>query len=699
MTPAILLRLSRMTMMSALLAVWEPMAAGSAPAPELGRVDDARMRVAGSEPENWMINGGTLYGERYSLLNQINTTNVAQLKPAWSFAYDTTRGQEAEPLVVDGVMYVTTAWSKVYALDAVTGRQLWFFDPKVPGEQGAKACCDVVNRGAAVYRGKVYVATIDGRLIALHAGTGQEMWSAQTTDPRGHHTITGAPRVYRNKVIIGNGGADLGARGYVTAYDTETGKLLWRFYLVPGDPGKPDNAASDSIMEKLVRPTWSGNYARSENGGTAWNAIAYDPDFDRVYIGTGNGSPWNPTFRTARKGDNLFLCSVVALDLDTGRYVWHYQQNPQEAWDYNSAMPMILTHLTIDGRSRKVLLHAPKNGLFYVIDRATGKVISAKPYVPVTWTTGLDARGRPIEVAGARYEKEPFMVRPSASGAHNWHGMAFSAQTGLVYLSAAENGMRYGGSPAFNPQPYLMNTGVDISGFLPNSYFLLAWDPVMQREAWRVPLKGGGVLATAGGLVFQGRGNGSGELAAMRATDGKQLWSYPTPNGIEANPISYAVNGVQYIAVSAGIRAGGIMDTSRPLQQQPGRMIVFRLGGTAKLPEPPPPARGPTRVTEEFAAADVAHGAQLYRASCGRCHGSNAASNNIITDLRRSAVLANEAAWAAIVHDGILRPRGMIGWSNWMSRKDVEDIRAYVASRAIALEQELAAGGTSATGN
>ena len=404
--------------------------------PRSGQIDDKRAINAANEPDEWLVNGGTLNGEHYSKLTQINIDTIKDLKPAWYADYDTYRGQEAEPIVVDGVMYVSTAWSKVYAYDAATGKQLWYFDPKVPGDTGVKTCCDTVNRGVAVYKGRVFFGALDGRLIALDAATGRQVWSTQTVDPKSALTITGAPRVIRDKVIIGNAGADFGVRGYVSAYDTATGKMVWRFYTAPGDPAKgPDHAASDSIMEKMVRPTWAGDYAKYGGGATAWHAIMYDQQLNRIYIGTGNGSPWNPKYRTAGKGDNLFLCSVIALDPDTGKYIWHYQENPQEAWDYNSVQPMILADLTIDGAPRKVILHAPKNGFFFVIDRTDGKFISAKNFVDVNWATGYDANGRPIEVPAARGDASYDSI-PGPYGAHNWHPMSFNPQTGLVYLPA-----------------------------------------------------------------------------------------------------------------------------------------------------------------------------------------------------------------------------------------------------------------------
>jgi quinohemoprotein ethanol dehydrogenase len=630
-------------------------------------------------------------GDHYSRLTQINVDTVKDLKPAWSADYDTYRGQEAEPIVVDGVMYVSTAWSKVYAYDAATGKQLWFYDPKVPGDTGVKTCCDTVNRGVAVYKGRVFVATLDGRMVALDAATGRELWSAMTVDPKSQLTITGAPRVVHDKVIIGNAGADFGVRGYVSAYDTKTGKMVWRFYTAPGDPAKgPDHAASDDIMEKMVRPTWSGDYAKYGGGATAWHAIMYDKELNQLYVGTGNGSPWNPKYRTAGKGDNLFLCSVIALDPDTGKYIWHYQENPQEAWDYNSVQPMILADLVIDGAKRKVLMHAPKNGLFYVIDRTTGKVISAKPIVPVTWTSGIDlTTGKPIEAPNARYTDGPVKIAPVTTGAHNWHPMAFSQQTGLVYLSVQENSAEFRDLPNWKPivrGPF--NTGVGTSGFTVGATSLLAWNPVTQTEAWRVPIvTRSGVLATAGGLVFHGDGLVTGKFSAYRADTGKRIWSWDTPNGIQAGAISYMVKGEQYVAITTGNGAGGLTPDVDSRQRQNGRMVVFKLNGKATLPPPPPVAPAANPSSDAFTAEQVTHGQGNYAVYCSRCHGINAATANVIPDLRRSAVLTDKDTWQAIVHDGALADNGMVAWGPHLSREQVEEVRAYVSAQATKLRQ------------
>ncbi|HZV17430.1 MAG TPA: PQQ-dependent dehydrogenase, methanol/ethanol family [Sphingobium sp.] len=652
-----------------------------------GAVSAARMEKAAAEPENWLVNGGTYQGQYYSTLDQINEANVVQLAPTWYFEFDTTRGQEAEPIVVDGVMYVSTAWSKVYALDAKTGEQIWFFDPRVPGKAGVRACCDVVNRGVAVYDGKVYVGTIDGRLIALRAKDGKEVWSVQTTDPKQMYAITAAPRVAKGKVIIGNAGADFGVRGYVSAYDAQTGKMAWRFYLVPGDPkAPPDGAASDSIMKSLVEPTWSGEWYKYGGGGTAWNTISYDPEFERLYIGTGNGSPWNHAIRSNGKGDNLFVASIVALDVNTGEYVWHYQENPAESWDYNSVQPIMLADMKIGNSVRKVLYHAPKNGFFYVIDRSNGKLISANPFVRgITWAKRIDlATGRPVEPQGSRFENGPFLLSPGLGGAHGIAPMARNPKTGLIYFQVSENSMMMDAMPNFvRKEGGPSNTGV-VSRGLGAKNFFIAFDPANGQTVWKKELTGGGALATASGLVFQARGNVVGELAAYRATDGKELWSYPTPNFAMPAPITYMIDGVQYIAIVSGFGGpGGITAPSvNSYAPQPGRVVVFKLGGTAKLP--PDPGRAPPAnpAKEKWTPAQVEAGSALFTRNCARCHSAAAVSPNIVPDLRRSASLPNKDLWQQIVYDGLLESNGMVGWSTILTRDEIDLIRGFVSSQA-----------------
>jgi len=398
----------------------------------LASVSDAQIVNAESQPGNWMTYGRTYSEQRFSPLKEINDHNTSRLGLTWCFDLDTNRGQEATPIVIDGVMYFSTAWSKVFALNAATGARLWSYDPKVPRQWGANACCDVVNRGVAVWQGKVYVGTLDGRLIALDAATGQLVWEQLTIDPHWRYTITGAPRIVKGKVLIGNGGAEFGVRGYVSAYDAQTGKLVWRFYTVPGDPSKP---FEQPILARAAK-TWTGEWWKIGGGGTVWDAIVYDPELDLLYIGVGNGGPWNEKYRSPKGGDNLFTCSVVALKPDTGEYVWHYQENAADDWDYDSAEQIILADIPIAGKSRKVLLHAPKNGFFYVIDRENGALISAKPFTFVNWASGIDMKsGRPIESATGRYPRvnAPPIV-PGPLGAHNWQPMSYSPLTGLTYI-------------------------------------------------------------------------------------------------------------------------------------------------------------------------------------------------------------------------------------------------------------------------
>lgn len=651
----------------------------------------------------WPKYGGDSREQHFSTLDQINEENVGELRPAWFFEYDTQRGQEGEPIVVDGVMYVSTAWSKVYALDAATGQQTWKYDPEVPGAVGPLGCCDVVNRGVAVEDGRVFVAAFDGRLIALDAATGEELWDVDTiVDHSMDYTSTGAPRVAKGLVFIGNAGAERGVRGYVSAFDAETGEKVWRFFVVPGEPGVADGEVSDEIIEEMARPTWSGDtYWTQGGGGAPWDAIVYDEELDQLYIGTGNGAPHSHYLRSAGEGDNLFLASILALDPDTGEYLWHYQETPGDSWDYTAVQPMILTDLEIGGETRKVILHAPKNGFFYVVDRTTGTPISATPFVDdIRWATGVDPQTwRPIEVEGNRYIDEAFLGSPHVGGAHNWQPMAYSPLTGLVYIPTTQNyfwfnavaGNQEGGS-AFAGQRETP----------PPDNYLQALDPLTGEEVWRVDANGweedsggGGVLATAGNLVFQGRGDVTGELLAIRADTGEVLWRHDTPNAVMAAPVSYMIDGEQYIAVTSGGGGGGsplLSSSNPPREQQPGRMIVFKLGGTATLPAAPPLAGPATDPDEEFDPERIAEGAGLY-ANCMMCHGINGRQSNIITDLRRSPLIASPEAFQAVVHDGaLLDTLGMPSFAGVLTPDQIESIRHFMGSESQKLAENQRAG-------
>ena len=561
-----------------------------------------------------MSYGRTYDEQRFSPLTAINTGNAARLGLAWYYDLDTAaRAQESTPLVIDGVMYVTSAWSKVFALDAATGRELWVHDPKVPGEVAINACCDVVNRGVAAWNGRLYLGTLDGRLVALDAATGRPVWQVMTVEPGGRYTVTGAPRVIKGKVIIGNGGAEMGVRGYVTAYDAENGRQLWRFYTVPGDPSKP---FENPVLERAAK-TWTGEWWKLGGGGTVWDSMAYDPELDLLYIGVGNGSPWNRALRSPGGGDNLFLSSIVALRPDTGEYVWHYQTTPGESWDFTATQHMILADLAIDGRERKVIMQAPKNGFFYVLDRATGELLSAKPFATINWASGVDMKtGRPIETPEARYGEtgRPFVSQPGPGGAHSWQPMSYSPRTRLVYLPVMDMPFPYIPDAKFTRRSLAWNTGVDFNaGSLPQDEaikaqvkdslkgHLAAWDPAAQREVWRVQYEhpwNGGVLSTAGDLVFQG--DAMGNFAAFHARTGARLWSVATGTGILAPPVAYEAGGEQYVAIEVGwggafgLAAGELARDAHIATNAP-RVFAFKLGGTAAMPVPGRRPEAPAR--------------------------------------------------------------------------------------------------------
>ncbi|MXO58473.1 PQQ-dependent dehydrogenase, methanol/ethanol family [Altererythrobacter salegens] len=678
--------------------------------PEAGAIDDDRMLAADSDADNWLGHGRTYAEQRFSPLDQVNVDNVGQLGLAFSVPLDTHLGQEATPIVVDGVMYFSTAWSKVMAVNATTGEVLWKFDPEGARSQGAKACCDVVNRGVAVWGGKVFVGTIDARLIALDAKTGAKLWDVQTADISKPYTITMAPRVVRGKVIIGNSGAELGVRGYVTAYDADTGGLVWRFYTVPPNPADgPDGAASDEVWAGPAGKTWAGKWWEMGGGGTVWDSVVYDAEFDQLLVGVGNGSPWNHRARSDGEGDNLFLASILALDPDTGKYKWHYQLNPGESWDYTATQQMTLADLTIDGKVRKVVMQAPKNGFFYVIDRSDGKLISAEPYAPQNWAEKIDLEtGRPVEKPGIRYKDAPYLIYPSGIGAHAWMPMSYSPKTGLVYIPMMVVPLSLSDDANYERHIGRWNTGVgfmapppgSVPGNTPlerraalaamNRGALVAWDPVKQKAAWTIEKEwpwNGGTLATGGNLVFQG--DPYGFFHAYAADTGKELWNFDSGRGILAGPVTYRVDGVQFVAVLAGYGGSmGVATQSDWMRRPPpnGVMLVFKLGGTAKL-EPLPPYDPPAYVIsdEKFSPKQIAEGGTQYIQFCNICHGGPVNPN-----LFRSQVAKDSGAWKAVVFDGGLSDNGMISFKTWLDEKQVEAIRAYVLTQAAQLAKQPA---------
>jgi PQQ-dependent dehydrogenase (methanol/ethanol family) len=648
---------------------------------------------AAAEADQWLMHGRTPFEQRFSPLTQVTRENVRTLGLAWSFDLGSTRGVEATPIVVGGVMYLTGDWSKVFALDAATGVLIWKYDPQVPGDWARWACCDVVNRGVAVSDGSVFVGTLDGRLVSLDAATGAVNWDVLTIDRARPYTITGAPRVVKGKVVIGNGGAELGVRGYVTAYDAKTGAQIWRFYTVPGDPSLPfENPALEAAAK-----TWTGEWWKVGGGGTAWDGMAFDPELDLLYVGTGNGSPWSRYVRSPGGGDNLYLSSILALRPDTGELAWYYQTTPGDNWDFTAVQPIILADLEIGGAKRKVLMQAPKNGFFYVLDRATGELISAEPYVAITWATGIDkATGRPIETEQSAYLEQPKLVLPGPQGGHNWQPMSFSPKTGLVYLPAHDTPFWYANEGVFKLRPETWNLALDVDRVVeqtekeppPSKGQLIAWDPIAQKAVWRVEHDGhwnGGVLTTAGGLVFQGQGNGL--FRAYHDGTGELLWEVRSQTGIMAGPISYALGDTQYVAVASGWGGGSIaggLDETTAISKyhNSGRVLAFKLGATGQIPTnqprdrtiPPPPAL-------EATAAEIAAGKTIYNQNCLWCHGFSVASSFLVPDLRMTSP-ERQAAFEDIVLNGALRGTGMPAWGDTLTKADLVPLRAYIVDAA-----------------
>jgi len=658
-------------------------------------VDAKRLRAADA-PANagqWMSYGRDYSEQRYSPLNQINAANAGRLGLAWYGDLSERGGSyETTPIAVDGRIFLTSPWSKVYAFDAKSGKQLWKYDPKVPGEYAVKLCCGIVNRGVAVWKGKVIWGTLDGRLVAVDAGTGKKMWEVQATDPTKTLSITGAPRIADGRIFIGEAGSEFEQRGYLAAYDAESGKELWRWWAVPGDPSK----GFEQPELKWAAKTWSGEWWKAGGGGTPWDAITYDPVTDLVYVGTGNGAPWPSEIRSPGGGDNLFTSSIVALDAKTGKYRWHYQETPSDSFDFDSTQQIITADLVIEGQKRHVVMHAPKNGMFYVLDAASGKLLSAKPYVPtVNWMTGLDANGKPILNPEANYGKtdKGFNVVPSAGGAHSWHPIAFSPETGLVYIPTnyssfplvAEAGAKMGNqllsiNVAKRPQepaPKLDGAG----------NYLLAWDPVKMQAVWKQPegSSRAGVMVTAGNLVFQGSaplfGSGPRRFSAFRADTGERVWTTETQGGIVGAPVTYTVDGEQYVAVVSGTSGFG----GSYWAPNYARLLVYKLDGKATLPPPvayTPPVLNPPPEFGDTAQLEV--GEHEYDSHCASCHGAGDAMrfSTVFPDLRYAGALWSADAFKAIVIDGALQADGMVSFRKVLSPQSAEAIRAYVVRLA-----------------
>ena len=690
---------------------------------------------------DWLI-GGHDAGQTYSSpLKQINAGNVDKLGFAWNHDLDTKHGQSSTPVVVDGVMYISAPWGFVHALDARSGKPLWSFDPKVDSAITSKVCCGITNRGLSFHKGRIFVASLDGRLIALDAKTGQKAWEVDTIiDHERGYTVTGSTYIAGDLVVIGNSGAELDARGYVTAYDTQSGEQRWRFFTVP----KSTTGPFENPELEMAAKTWDPNsFWEVGLGGTVWDGMAYDPQLDLIYIGVGNSALYPRELRSPSGGDNLFVSSILALHAGTGRMAWHYQTTPGDQWDYTATQKMVLADLEIGGRQRQVLMQAPKNGFFYVLDRMTGELLSAEPYVPVTWASHVDKKtGRPVETGQGNYSDTPILIFPSPAGGHNWHPMAFNPQTRLVYIPTLEMGAVWWiPKEPFKYQKGGINLGVlysfpidgaidwgldaEATAKMPTVAelakgqpdptirgFLRAWDPVANKVAWQVETSdqwvgkmnaiwnGGGVMTTAGDLVFQGRS--TGYLYVYRASTGEQLAAINLGVSIMAAPMTYELDGEQYVALLAGF--GGALGGTHPegtaayRYGNAGKLIVLRLGGGAvplpaeiqhakKFATPPAPRHGSPET--------ITLGTDLFKRHCQHCH-NNSAATGTVPDLRRINA-QTYAEFEDIVLGGIRASRGMGSFKGLLTVKEVEAIRASLINDAWqAYESEQGATGSDA---
>ncbi len=642
--------------------------------------------------DDWTAVGGAADEAGYSRLTEIDSASISKLGLAWSLDLPGEVTLEATPLAVGGTLYFTGSYAKVYAVDGASGKLLWQFDPETWKRDPAKMHFSFgANRGAAYENGKIFAAALDGRLYALDAKTGKELWHADTIPPGKMMISTGAPRTMNGKVIIGNGGADFGARGYVTAYDSETGKQLWRFYTVPASP---DENKGDAAME-LAAKTWSPDFwQKTGGGGTVWNGMTFDAELNRIYLGVGNAGPYDSVLRDPdSKGDNLFTASIVALDANTGKYVWHYQQTPREAWDYKSTPNMVMATLALEGKPTKVLMQMPTNGFFYVIDRMTGKPISAEKATLVTWAKSIDMKtGRPVEEPGIRYENNDFEIWPGAIGGHNWQAMSYSPKTGLVYIPVHQIGTRFSRGAQSNNAFDVMGLKVEPIIKQPGDGkgTLVAWDPVRQREVWSVKrdvIWNGGTLATAGGLVFQGTADGF--FNAYDAGNGKEVWRFNAGLGIIAAPMSYRAGGEQYVSVLVGYGGttaayGEFLNVGWKYGAQPRRLLTFAIGGTATIPASAPPDKKVHALDDAALVlneADVKAGWALS-VRCAACHGVGMQSaGSPGPDLRESTIALQLDSLSQLLKTGALLDRGMPRFE-MLSDTEIRQLHAYIRARA-----------------
>jgi quinohemoprotein ethanol dehydrogenase len=716
----------------ALLAAATPAAPTPAAAPKAADVTAARLAAA--DPDQWFTPGRDANGTYYSPLADIDAGNVDKLGFAWDYRLGTHRGQESTPLVIDGVMYATSNFGRVYALDAASGRERWTYDPQIDGRWARYACCDAVNRGLVAFEGTLYVGAIDGWLHAIDAATGRLLWKVDTLvgrDQRKPYTITGAPQLAGDLVVIGNGGADFaGVRGYVSAYDRRSGALRWRFYTVPRDPAQ---GPQDQPHLVAALKTWDARHPWAAGiGGTVWDGMAYDPALNLVYVGTANGAPYNMKLGGRRGGDELYAASIIAIHAGDGSMAWYYQTTPGDRWDFDSTQKLVLADVELEGRRRHVIMQADKNGFYYVLDRASGALLSASPFAYVSWARGVDPKsGRPLVEASADYSHGPALVFPSEVGAHTWQPMAYDPGRALTFISVEEEGnvifetsARRAGlvegqftTPAFAPEGYDPAAMRSLYGALPpladleraiktdpaSRGFLRAYSVTEHRVKWETQTAtawDGGVLATGGGLVFQG--DATGNLNVYGSDTGRRLASIPLGTSMMAAPMTYRVNGVQYVAIIAGYGGGAVIN-GFPLDPasaayrygNEGRIIALKIGGTAPpLPaartDPPFPDL-PPRPTDPKA---IAAGEVLYNRYCSRCH---VMGRGNLPDLRRIEP-GTHALFSTIVLGGAYAAKGMGPFDDVLSPADVDAIHAYVIDGGWKLKAESEGAGAPASG-
>ncbi len=703
-----------------------PPAPGAAQPPPPGAADVNAERLAAGEPDQWLTSGRDANGTYYSPLQDINAGNVGKLGFAWDYRLGTSRGQESTPLVIDGVMYATSNFGRVYALDAASGEELWKYDPHIDGQWARYACCDAVNRGLVAFDGRLFVGALDGWLHALDARTGRRIWKVDTLIGRSErkpYTLTGAPLLAGDLIIVGNGGADFaGARGYVSAYDRKSGAFRWRFFTVPRNPAE---GPQDQPHLLAAVKTWDPRHRwDAGSGGTAWDGMAYDPKLRLVYIGTANPAPYNMRLGGRHGGDELYAASIIAIHADDGSMAWYYQTTPGDRWDYDSTQKLILADIDLNGRRRQVVMQAAKNGFYYVLDRASGELVSAHNFAFVNWTRGIDAAtGRPIADPRADYGRGPALVFPSEGGAHSWQPMAYDPGRGLAFIPVIEAGNviletseRRAGlvegqftTPAFptelwNPKsmrslygelPPIGRLARGIATHIGSRGFLRAWSVAQHRVVWEAQTAtgwDGGVLATGGALVFQGDANGN--LIAYAADTGERLAAIAMGSSVMAAPMTYRVNGTQYIAVVAGYGGGGVIQGA-PLDPasaayrygNDGRIIALKIGG----PSPPLPAvrtdpplpEPPARPAD---AAQIAAGEVLYNRFCSRCH---VMGRGILPDLRRLTP-ATHALFDSIVLGGAYTIKGMARFDDVLSPADAQAVHAYLIDQAWRLKRASA---------